>query len=511
MRLTDNPAFAKLQGHEKGLKATSLPEMLQDKERQQALSLSLDDLCVDLSRHQITEETLALFAELAEAADVKGQFERLFAREVMNHTEGRPVLHMQARTAEALQGDEGRKIAIFTDIIRGDKSVKDVVNIGIGGSDLGPAMVTQALAPYHDGPQLHFVSNVDPSHLHDVLAKCTPERTQFIVTSKTFTTQETMANAALARQWLVEAGCAPDRQFAAVSAAPDKAEAWGIEPDRIFGFADGIGGRYSLWSAVGLPIMIAVGTTRFYEMLKGAFDMDTHVRTTPARHNIPMMLAALRIFYRNIHHKSAYGIMAYDQRLKDFTRWAQQTEMESNGKSVDRDGRKLDYFTSPIIWGEAGTGCQHSFFQALHQEADICPLDILVPLRPVPLYRDVAWQKSHKMLVINALAQAEAFASGKDSSDEPHRQFDGGRPVTFMSWDATTPYALGRLLALYEHITIASGFLWHVNSFDQFGVELGKEMAHALAAVGEGEAMPSHFSEAASVLLSALATTDTES
>ena len=500
MRLTDNPGFAKLASHLTELDQLHLPNLLQDKQRQAALSIAMDDLHIDLSRHKITEHTLDIFADMAQQADLAAQFEKLFSGEIMNPTEARPVLHMAARTSEALSGDEGRKIAIFADLIRGDKSVKDVVNIGIGGSDLGPAMVTGALAPYHDGPALHFVSNVDPSHLYDVLQNCTPERTQFIVTSKTLTTQETMANANLARQWLLDNGCAPDRQFAAVSAAPDKAVEWGVEPDRIFGFADGIGGRYSLWSAVGLPIMIAVGPKRFYELLKGAHDMDNHVRHTPVRDNLAVMMACLRIFYRNLHNKSAYGIMAYDQRLKDFTRWAQQTEMESNGKSVDRDGQKLDYKASPIIWGEAGTGCQHSFFQALHQEADICPIDILVPLQSVPLHKSADWQNSHKMLVINALAQAEAFASGRENQAEPHRHFDGGRPVSFISWQASTPYAVGRLLALYEHITIASGFLWHVNSFDQFGVELGKAMAHELAHTGQD--VPDGFSAAASALWS---------
>ena len=504
MRLTDNPVFARLQDHHKSLRGLRFDDVKDDSARQQALSLSLDDLAIDLSRHLIQPETLDLLAELADAADLSGQFEALFAGEVMNVTEQRPVLHMSARTAEALSGDEPRKMAIFSDVLRGDKSIKDIVNIGIGGSDLGPAMVTKALAPFHDGPKIHFVSNVDPSHLYDVLKNATPERTQFIVTSKTFTTQETMKNAALARAWLTKAGCSADRHFAAVTAAPEKAEEWGVERDRIFGFADGIGGRYSLWSAVGLPIMVAVGTKRFYELLKGAHDLDNHVRSTPARDNLAIMMAGLRIYYRNIENRSAYGIMAYDQRLSDFTRWAQQTEMESNGKSVDRKGKRLDYFTSPIIWGEAGTGAQHSFFQALHQEADICPLDILAPLQPVPDYRDESFQQSHKMLLINALAQAEAFAQGQVNDKEPHRHFEGGRPTSFISWRATTPYALGRLLALYEHITIASGFLWDVNSFDQFGVELGKSMAHALSSVNEADDMPEQFSAAAKAFIKRL-------
>jgi len=497
MRLTDNPVFGTLKAHHETLADMRFDDVKSDSARQQAMSLSLDDLVIDLSRHLMAPQTLNLLAELAEAADVAGQFARLFSGELMNVTEKRPVLHMAARTVDALSGDEARKIAIFSDVLRGDKSIKDVVNIGIGGSDLGPAMVTKALAPYHDGPRIHFISNVDPSHLYDVLKDATPERTQFIVTSKTFTTQETMKNASLARDWLTKAGCSSDRHFAAVTAAPEKAEAWGVERDRIFGFANGVGGRYSLWSAVGLPIMVAVGTQRFYEMLKGAHDMDNHVKTAPARENLAIMMAGVRIYYRNIENRSAYGIMAYDQRLSDFTRWAQQTEMESNGKSVDRQGKRLDYLTSPIIWGEAGTGAQHSFFQALHQEADICPLDILVPLQPVPDYRDESWQDSHKMLLINALAQAEAFAQGSANEAEPHRHFDGGRPTSFISWRATTPYAVGRLLALYEHITIASGFMWDVNSFDQFGVELGKAMAHSLASVKEPEDMPEQFSVAA--------------
>lgn len=504
MRLTDNPIFAKLQQHHETLSGLHFDDVKADAARQKAMSLSMDDLAIDLSRHLIQPETLDILAELADAADLSGQYQRLFAGEAMNVTEGRPVLHMQARTAEALSGDDARKMAIFSDVLRGDKSIKDIVNIGIGGSDLGPAMVTKALAPFHDGPNIHFVSNVDPSHLYDVLKDATPERTQFIVTSKTFTTQETMKNATLARAWLVKAGCSPDRHFAAVTAAPEKAEEWGVERDRVFGFADGIGGRYSLWSAVGLPIMVAIGTKGFYEMLKGAHDMDNHVKTAPARQNMAMMMAGLRVYYRNVQNRSAHGIMAYDQRLSDFTRWAQQTEMESNGKSVDRNGQKLDYFTSPIIWGEAGTGAQHSFFQALHQEADICPLDILVPLQPVPDYRDESFQESHKMLLINALAQAEAFAQGQVNQAEPHRHFEGGRPTSFISWRATTPYALGRLLSLYEHVTIASGFLWDVNSFDQFGVELGKSMAHALASVQEVDDMPAQFSAAARAFMARL-------
>ena len=504
MRLTANPAFRKLQTHSAQFDDLRFEDVKSDRLRQQQMSLSLDDLTLDLSRHLFMPETLDLFAEMAQEADLPSQYERLFAGEIMNVTEQRPVLHMAARTAEALSGDEGRKIAIFSDVIRADRSVKDVINIGIGGSDLGPAMVTKALAPFHDGPRVHFVSNVDPSHLHDVLRTCTAECTQFIVTSKTFTTQETMTNANLARAWLTKAGCSADRHFAAVTAAPSRAEQWGVEPDRVFGFADGIGGRYSLWSAVGLPIMIAVGTKRFYELLKGAHDMDHHVRTATPRENLAFMMAGVRIYYRNIQNRSAYGIMAYDQRLSDFTRWAQQTEMESNGKSVDRQGKPLDYHTAPIIWGEAGTGSQHSFFQALHQGADICPLDILAPLQPVPDYRDDQWHNSHKMLLINALAQAEAFAMGQKNDAEPHRAFTGGRPSSFLSWRATTPYALGRLLALYEHITIASGFLWDVNSFDQFGVELGKSMAKALEGVNEPEDMPESFSAAARYFLARL-------
>ena len=504
MRLTDNPAFQKLQSHHAQLGDLHFAQVKSDQARQQAMSLSLDDLVIDLSRHMFTPHTLDLLAEMAEAADLAGQYEKLFSGAIINGTEQRPVLHTAARTAEALSGDEARKIAIFSDVIRADRSVKDVVNIGIGGSDLGPAMVTKALAPFHDGPQLHFVSNVDPSHLHDVLERCTPERTQFIVTSKTFTTQETMTNASLARAWLTKAGCSADRHFAAVSAAPMRAEEWGIEPDRIFGFEDGIGGRYSLWSAVGLPIMIAVGIKRFYELLKGAHDMDNHVREAKPRDNLAFMMAGVRIYYRNIEKRAAYGIMAYDQRLSDFTRWAQQTEMESNGKSVDRSGQPLDYDTAPIIWGEAGTGSQHSFFQALHQGTEICPLDILAPLQPVPDYRDDTWHDSHRMLLINALAQAEAFAMGQTNEAEPHRHFAGARPSSFISWRATTPYALGRLLALYEHITIASGFLWDVNSFDQFGVELGKAMAKALAPVKEPEDMPESFSAAARAFLARL-------
>jgi glucose-6-phosphate isomerase len=363
-------------------------------------------------------------------------------------------------------------------------------------------MVSAALAHLSSGPRLHYVSNVDPAHLHDVLRGCDPARTLVIVTSKTFTTDETMRNAALAADWLAAGG--NEGALAAVTAAPDVAAEWGIAVDRIFDFDEGVGGRYSLWSAVGLPVMIDVGAAAFTQLLQGAAAMDSHFETAPHTENLPVILGLLRVWNRNFMGYPTLGIMPYDQRLALVPAWLQQLEMESNGKSVRADGSVLDYATTPVIWGAAGTGCQHSFFQALHQGRDIVPLDIMVALAPSGITPDETWQASHRVLVANAVAQAEALAKGRENHAEPHRHFAGGRPSTLISWQASTPHAVGRLLALYEHVTVVSGFLWGVNSFDQWGVELGKAMAHEVAAVLSGEALADGLSATAADLLAHL-------
>ena len=474
--------------------------LLGDADRSRALVFELDDLRLDMSRQKIGAETLPLLLDLAEETGLAARIAALFRGDRINLSEDRPVLHMAQRAAARVDGDEYARLSVFADDIRSG-GVSDVVNIGIGGSDLGPAMVSAALASHADGPLVHYVSNVDPSHLHDILVGCQPETTLVIVTSKTFTTAETMRNAALARDWLgVHAA-----SMAAVTAAPAQARDWGIDEGRVFDFDQGVGGRYSLWSAVGLPVMTGVGGDAFAELLAGAAAMDDHFRETPHGRNLPVLMGLMRIWNRNFLGHATHGLMPYDQRLHLLPAWAQQLEMESNGKSVAATGETLDWATAPVIWGTAGTGCQHSFFQALHQGKDIVPLDILLPLRPTGLSLPGDWQDSHRVLAANALAQAEALAIGNPNSDEPHRHFAGDRPSSVISWQATGPYELGRLLALYEHVTAVSGFLWGVNSFDQWGVELGKVMANRVESVLAGKADADGFSATAADLLARIA------
>ena len=474
--------------------------LLGDADRSRALVFELDDLRLDMSRQKIGAETLPLLLDLAEETGLAARIAALFRGDRINLSEDRPVLHMAQRAAARVDGDEYARLSAFADDIRSG-GVSDVVNIGIGGSDLGPAMVSAALASHADGPLVHYVSNVDPSHLHDILVGCQPETTLVIVTSKTFTTAETMRNAALVRNWLGSHASS----MAAVTAAPAQARDWGIDEGRVFDFDQGVGGRYSLWSAVGLPVMTAVGGDAFAELLAGAAAMDDHFRETPHGRNLPVLMGLMRIWNRNFLGHATHGLMPYDQRLHLLPAWAQQLEMESNGKSVAATGETLDWATAPVIWGTAGTGCQHSFFQALHQGTDIVPLDILLPLRPTGLSLPGDWQDSHWVLAANALAQAEALAIGNPNSDEPHRHFAGDRPSSVISWQATGPYELGRLLALYEHVTAVSGFLWGVNSFDQWGVELGKVMANRVESVLAGKADADGFSATAADLLARIA------
>ena len=474
--------------------------LLGDADRSRALVFELDDLRLDMSRQKIGAETLPLLLDLAEETGLAARIAALFRGDRINLSEDRPVLHMAQRAAARVDGDEYARLSAFADDIRSG-GVSDVVNIGIGGSDLGPAMVSAALASHADGPLVHYVSNVDPSHLHDILVGCQPETTLVIVTSKTFTTAETMRNAALVRNWLGSHASS----MAAVTAAPAQARDWGIDEGRVFDFDQGVGGRYSLWSAVGLPVMTGVGGDAFAELLAGAAAMDDHFRETPHGRNLPVLMGLMRIWNRNFLGHATHGLMPYDQRLHLLPAWAQQLEMESNGKSVAATGETLDWATAPVIWGTAGTGCQHSFFQALHQGTDIVPLDILLPLRPTGLSLPGDWQDSHWVLAANALAQAEALAIGNPNSDEPHRHFAGDRPSSVISWQATGPYELGRLLALYEHVTAVSGFLWGVNSFDQWGVELGKVMANRVESVLAGKADADGFSATAADLLARIA------
>ena len=464
------------------------------------LCFHFEDLTVDCTRQPLTQNILQQLLTLAETKSLADFIRAMFAGKAINLSEDRPVSHCRLRTPDYRQSQTYQKLSNFAADVRGDQNVKSIVNLGIGGSDLGPAMVTAGLAGFHDGPAVHYIGNVDPHALYDILAQCNPRSTLFIITSKTFTTSETLLNAKLAKGWLKQNGVAPDAAMVAVTAYQKRAVDWGIDPARIFDFDEGVGGRYSLWSAVGLSVMIAIGSTAFNQLLNGAHAMDNHFETAPFANNIPVIMGLLRVWHRSYLGHMAYGIMPYDQRLARLPAWAQQLEMESNGKSVTRHGKPLGRPAGPLIWGEVGVNSQHSFFQWLHHSVDIVPIDILIARKPVNLLGDAAWQASHKTLAINAVAQAEALAVGVEHADAPHRNFSGNRPSVMVSWEATTPYALGRLLALYEHITIVSGFVWDVNSFDQWGVELGKKMAHDLASKSDLDG----FSPAAKAFLNRL-------
>ena len=473
----------------KRLEKVHLAELMQLPDRTDFM-FQFEDLELDCTRQPLDAASLSLLLELAKARDLPRLMDAMFSGANINLSENRPVVHCDLRAPARLQSDEFKTLCAFAEKLRGDKDITAVVNLGIGGSDLGPAMVAQALAGAHDGPECHFVGNVCPTDLHDVLARCEAHKTLFIVTSKTFTTAETLTNATLARAWLANAGVDAEGAMVAVTAYESRARDWGLE--QVFAFAEGVGGRYSLWSAVGLAVMVAIGRDRFCDMLAGAHAMDCHVKSTDYAQNIAVIMGLLRVWHRDYLGATSYGLMPYGQRLARFPAWAQQLEMESNGKGVDRNGAPLPRPAAPLIWGAAGTNSQHSFFQWLHQGVESVPIDILIARQPAEGLDDwgAAWQASHKMLAINAIAQAEALALGtpkKDApnTDAPHRHFPGNRASLLLSWDKTTPYALGRLLALYEHITIISGFIWGVNSFDQWGVELGKQMATRLQS-GQG-------------------------
>ncbi len=494
-----------------------------DPGRFDALSLSLDDLLIDVSKCLVTSETLALLRDLARAAGVEARRDAMFAGEKINTTEGRAVLHTALRAGpEATIRVDGEDVmpevravlahcGAFAETIRSGtlrgatgKPITDVVNIGIGGSDLGPAMATLALAPYHDGPRLHFVSNVDGAHVADTLKELEPASTLVIVASKTFTTIETMTNAETARRWLVRSlgDGAVAYHFAAVSTALDKVAAFGIAPERVFGFWDWVGGRYSMWSAIGLPLMIAIGAERFAEMLAGARAMDAHFRAAPLEANLPLLLGLVGFYHRAVSLYPSRAVIPYDQRLARLPAYLQQLDMESNGKGVLLDGTPVATPTGPIVWGEPGTNGQHAFFQLLHQGTDIVPVEFIAAAEG----HEQELKHQHDLLLANCLAQSEALMRGRTRDEAlaqlkarglgdteagrlaPHRVFAGNRPSLTILYRRLDPYALGRLIALYEHRVFVEAALFGINAFDQWGVELGKELATGLQAVVEGKA-----------------------
>ena len=481
-----------------------------------------DDLFVDYSKNLITDDVMAALRELAETANVESWRERMFAGDRINVTENRAVLHTALRNLDGntvmVDGKDvmpdvkdvlARMKRFAARVHTGDwkghtgKAITDVVNIGIGGSDLGPVMVNEALRPYHiDGIRCHFVSNVDGAHIVDTLKGLDAETTLFIIASKTFTTDETLTNAYSARDWLV--GLLKDegavaKHFVAVSTALDKVAEFGIDTDNAFGFWDWVGGRYSLWSAIGLPIILAVGYEKFEELLRGAQSMDNHFRSAPLDRNIPVTLALIGIWYRNVMGASSQAILPYDQHLSRLPAYLQQADMESNGKSVTRDGKPIYYETGPIIWGEPGTNGQHAFYQLIHQGTELIPVDFIVAANALhPL------SNHHDKLVANCFAQAEALMLGKTEAEvrdelaggnltpaeidilAPQKVFAGNKPSTMILYKQLDPFTLGRLVAMYEHKIFVQGIIWNVNSYDQWGVELGKQLARELLPMVQG-------------------------
>ena len=484
----------------------------QDKKRAMNFSVLQEDLFLDFSKTNIDQPALELLINLAKFRGISKARDAMFRGELINTSEGRAVLHTALRNFEGtpiyvnkldvmpsiLQTLE--KMKVFSDRIRSGQfsgqggTITDVVNIGIGGSDLGPAMVVKALAPYHDGPNCHFISNVDGSHIHDVLSKLNPERTLVIVASKTFTTSETIKNARTAYDWMSRTVNEPSLQFAAVSTAVQKTDEFGISRDNVFGFGDWVGGRYSLWGPIGLSIIIALGAEAFESLLNGAHEMDIHFKTAEMEKNLPILLALVGVWHNQICNYSTRAVLPYDQRLNKLPAYLQQLEMESNGKSVDLDGSLLGFHSAPVVWGEAGTNGQHAFFQLLHQGTRIIPCEFLVAAQSHEPYLD----HHHKSLLSNCFAQSEALMQGRSfeevcsklSNDDVkydefadqarHRVFPGNRPSTTLLYPKLTPKILGKIIALYEHRVFVEGKILGINSFDQWGVELGKELATGL-------------------------------
>jgi glucose-6-phosphate isomerase len=498
-----------------------------DPGRFERFSLSLGDFTLDYSKNLIDEATMADLLDLARAAEVEESRDAMFAGEPVNVTENRPALHVALRAGI----DESYRVAgvnvvpdvhamlwrmsNFADGVRSGNIAgvggpfNDVVNIGIGGSDLGPAMATRALALYHDGPRVHFVSNVDGAHIGDTLRLLDPARTLVLVSSKSFTTTETMTNAATARAWIAGA-IGEDKvvaHFAAISTAAGKVAEFGIRPERTFGFWDWVGGRYSIWSAIGLSLMIAIGPTAFRRFLDGGQVMDDHFRVAPLNANMPVILAMIGVWYRNVMGYPAHAVLPYDQRLDRLPAYLQQLDMESNGKRVHTLGASVRGPTGPIVFGEPGTNGQHAFYQLLHQGTDVVPCDFLVAARG-DSDADDDQNRHHLLLLANCLAQSEALMRGKtlaEARDElsaagmgpqevnrlaPHKVCPGNRPSNTLIYCRLDPQTLGTIVALYEHKVFVQGVVWGIDSFDQWGVELGKTLASELLPMVEGTKSP---------------------
>ncbi len=529
-KLTQSAAWQALEAHHAAIEPVHLRQMFQDDPaRFDKFSLQFGSLLFDYSKNRINGETVQLLAALAEQAGLPACIGRMFGGEKINFTERRAALHTALRNRSGhpvyvdgkdVMPDVRRVLGLmrrFSDAVRNGqhvgytgKAISDIVNIGIGGSDLGPLMACEALKPYASSAlSAHFVSNVDGTHLAETLKKLDAETTLFIISSKTFTTQETLTNARSARAWLVEklgGEQAVAKHFAAVSTNLEATAKFGINSENVFEFWDWVGGRYSLWSAIGLPIALYVGMDRFEELLGGAYAMDEHFRSAPLDKNIPVLMGLLGIWYGNFFGAESNAVLPYDQYLHRFPAYLQQLEMESNGKSVDRDGNMVDYDTGMVMWGEPGTNGQHAFYQLLHQGTRMIPADFLAPL-----HSQNPSGEHHAILLANCFAQTEALMLGKTAVAAraellaqglhgealeallPHKVFQGNKPTNTLLFDRLDPHTLGMLIALYEHKVFVQGVVWNINSFDQWGVELGKQLAgKILSELRDADASPQH-------------------
>jgi glucose-6-phosphate isomerase len=512
--LTESAIWQSLNAHYENIRHIHMRDLFeQDPNRFENFSLHINDLLFDFSKNRITKETLNLLIDLANHTGLKDQIEAMFRGDKINITENRPALHTALRRSqqnktvyvnnEDITPEINRvldKIEQFCDQIRSGKwrgysgkKITNIVNIGIGGSDLGPKMVLTALQPYAtENIKVHFVSNIDQANLIETISNLAPETTLFIISSKTFTTQETMTNAHSAKQWLMNSAQntqAISKHFVAISANRAEAINFGIASDNIFEFWDWVGGRYSLWSAIGLSIAISIGFKNFCQLLLGANDIDNHFRLAPFERNIPVIMALLGIWYNNFFNAASHAILPYAHSLRYLSDYLQQCDMESNGKSIDRDGLEVNYETGPIIWGQSGPNGQHAFFQLIHQGTKLVPCDFIAPA--CNRYDST---EQHAILLSNFLAQPEALMQGQTieqvktelNQDDlsitllHSKTFSGNRPSNSFLFKEVTPKTVGSLIALYEHKTFVQGCIWNINSFDQMGVELGKKLAYAL-------------------------------
>lgn len=524
---TATKAWKKLQAHFETINEVQMKDLFaQDPERANKFTIKWDDFYVDFSKNRITEETFKYLLELAEEVKLKEAIESQFSGEIINQTEGRAVLHTALRAPKSAEFkvdginvipevyEVKAKIEAFTnEVVNGErkgftgKAFTDVVNIGIGGSDLGPAMVVDSLQYYKNHLTTHFVSNVDGDHVNEVIKKLDPETTLFVIVSKTFTTQETLSNANTLKAWFLKSAndAAIAKHFVAVSTNIEKVEGFGIDSNNIFPMWDWVGGRFSLWSAVGLTVSLAVGYNNFDSLLQGANKMDEHFKSEDFDSNIPVVLALISVWYNNFFNAESEAIIPYSQYLNQFATYLQQGIMESNGKSVDRNGNPIDYQTGTIIWGEPGTNSQHAFFQLIHQGTKLIPADFIGFVKSLHGNQDHQDKLTSNYLaqteaLLNGKTEAEVVAEGTEASIIPFKVFQGNKPTNTIFINKLSPESLGKLIAMYEHKIFVQGVIWNIFSYDQFGVELGKQLASKILQEFSGNVNSTHDSSTSNLL-----------